>query len=274
MNLSIAIPDSSLSDEKTLENKTRKISSIARSCGIFRINEIIIYRDGKKNESDLKLFVTILKYLETPQYFRRSVFGKTNLLKFAGVLPPLKIPNQIGTSNPKEIKKNEIREAVVVRVKGQKGVDIGIGQIINYYSKHDIGKRIIVKIKNGFPNFSVKEIRKEEIPSYWSYNVKQTGNLFSVLSNWSGIKILTSRKGKRFNQQQNIDELRKSDVPVLLVFGSTDKGIHDILGNKINNLQDSKTVNFFPNQGTETVRIEEAILGCLSVLNMSAYSNK
>jgi len=274
MNLSIAIPDSALSDEKTLENKTRKISSIARSCGIFRINEIIIYRDGKKNQSDLKLFVTILKYLETPQYFRRSLFGKTNLLKFAGVLPPLKIPNQIGTSNPKEIKKNEIREAVVVRVKGQKGVDIGIGQIVNYHTKHDIGKRIIVKIKNIFPDFSVKEITKDEIPNYWSYNVKQSGNLFSVLSNWNGIKILTSRKGKQFNQLHITDELSKSDRPILVVFGSIDKGIHDILGNKINNLQDSKTVNFFPNQGTETVRIEEAILGCLSVLNMSAYSNK
>ena len=60
MKLSIAIPDSALSDEKTLENKTRKITFIARSCGIFRINEIIIYHDGKKNEGDLKLFLTIL----------------------------------------------------------------------------------------------------------------------------------------------------------------------------------------------------------------------
>jgi len=274
MNLSIAIPDSALSDEKTLENKTRKISSIARSCGIFRVNEIIIYRDGKKNESDLKLFVTILKYLETPQYFRKTVFGKTNLLKFVGVLPPLKIPNQIGTSNPKEIKKNEIREAVVVRVKGQKGVDVGIGQIINYYSKHDIGKRIIVKIKSVFPDFSVKEITKDEIPNYWSYSVKQSGNLFSVLSNWNGIKILTSRKGKLFNPERDIDTLKKSNGSVLVVFGSTDRGIHDILGNKINNLQNSKTVNFFPNQGTQTVRIEEAVLGCLSVMNTFGSSNK
>lgn len=274
MNVSIAIPDSALSDEKTLENKTRKISSIARSCGIFRINEIIIYRDGKKNETDLKLFVTILKYLETPQYFRKNTFGKTNLLKFVGVLPPLKIPNQIGTPNPEEIKKNEIREAVVVRVKGQKGVDIGVGQVINYHSKHDIGKRIIVKIKNTFPNFSVKEITKNEISNYWSYNVRQSGNLFSLLSSWNGIKILTSRKGKQLNQQQHIDELRKSNKAILVVFGSTDKGIHDILGNKINNLQDSKTINFFPNQGTQTVRIEEAVLGCLSVLNTFIHSNK
>ena len=79
MNLSIAIPDSSLSDEKTLENKTRKIASIARSCGIFKVNEIIVYRDGKVNENDSKLFITILKYLETPQYFRRHIFQKTNL---------------------------------------------------------------------------------------------------------------------------------------------------------------------------------------------------
>ena len=104
MKLSIAIPDSTLSDEKTLENKTRKIASIARACGIFRVDEIIIYRDGRDNNDDAKLFITILKYLETPQYFRRHVFGKTNLLKFAGVLTPLKIPNQIGTSDPKKYK--------------------------------------------------------------------------------------------------------------------------------------------------------------------------
>ena len=59
-----------------------------------------------------------------------------------------------------------------------------------------------------------------------------------------------------------------------MVFGSTNKGIHDILGNKINNLQNSKTINFFPEQGTETVRIEEAVLGCLSILNTISFSNK
>ena len=273
MKLSIAIPDSALSDEKTLENKTRKIASLARSCGIFRINEIIVYRDGKKNESDSKLLLTILRYLETPQYFRRDVFGKTNLLKFVGVLPPLKIPNQTGTSNPKELRKNDVREGIVVRVKGKKGVDIGVNHIIDYHSKHDVGKRIIIQIKNTFPDFSVKEITKDEIYGYWSYDVKLAGNLFSVLSGWNGMKILTSRKSIRLNQS-HIDELKKSEMPILVVFGSTDKGIHDILGNKINNLQNSKNINFFPDQGTETVRIEEAVLGCLSILNTIFFSNK
>ena len=273
MNLSIAIPDSSLSDEKTLENKTRKIASIARSCGIFKVNEIIVYRDGKVNENDSKLFITILKYLETPQYFRRHIFQKTNLLKFAGVLPPLKIPNQIGTSNANEVKKDDIREGLVVRVKGNKAIDIGVNHVINHHSKQDVGKRVIVQIKNTFPNFSVKEITKNEIPGYWSYNVRQSGNLFSLLSSWNGIKILTSRKAKNLTQSYT-EELKKSKKPILMVFGSTNKGIHDILGTKINNLQNSKVVNFFPDQGTETVRLEEAIIGSLAILNAFLSSNK
>ena len=52
-----------------------------------------------------------------------------------------------------------------------------------------------------------------------------------------------------------------------MVFGTTDKGLHDILGKKIHEIQNSKLINFFPNQGTETVRLEEALLGVLGILN-------
>ena len=135
MKLAIALPDSSVSDEKTLENKTRKIAIIARACGIFKVNEIIIYKDGKDNEQDSKLLYTVLKYLSTPQYFRRKMFPKSNLLKFAGVLPPLKTPNQIGTSNAEEIKIGDFREGLIVGLKGKKFIDIGINQLIDYHGK-------------------------------------------------------------------------------------------------------------------------------------------
>ena len=77
--------------------------------------------------------------------------------------------------------------------------------------------------------------------------MRKSGNLFSVLSDWNGTIILTSRKGKYLHQHNNLQEIKESGKPILVVFGSTDKGVHDILGNKINNLQNSKTVNFFPN---------------------------
>ena len=119
MKLAIALPDSSLNDEKTLENKTRKIAIIARACGIFKVDEIIIYKDGKENEQDSKLMHTIFKYLSTPQYFRRRIFPKSNLLKFAGLLPPLKTPNQTGTSHSDEIKIGDFREGMILGVKGK-----------------------------------------------------------------------------------------------------------------------------------------------------------
>ena len=55
---------------------------------------------------------------------------------------------------------------------------------------------------------------------------------------------------------------------MLVVFGSTEKGIHEILGGNIKKIQNSKIWNFFPNQATETVRLEEAVLGTLSILNI------
>ena len=70
-----------------------------------------------------------------------------------GALSPLKIPNQILTSDPRKIKKNDIREGVIIASNGKKFLDIGTDHSIPYHGKKEIGKRIIVKIKDGFPNF-------------------------------------------------------------------------------------------------------------------------
>ncbi|MFB5624885.1 MAG: putative RNA uridine N3 methyltransferase, partial [Nitrosopumilus sp.] len=91
MKLSVAIPQSALSDESLKIDKTRKISVLARACAIFKVDTIYIYQEGN-NKSDGGLIAMILKYLETPQFLRRRLFPKMNDLKFAGVLHPLKIP--------------------------------------------------------------------------------------------------------------------------------------------------------------------------------------
>ena len=76
MNLSIAIPDSLLVDEATKIDKTKKISIIARTCAIFRVREIFIYREGNGHRNDSTLLSTLLKYLETPQFFRKNFSQK------------------------------------------------------------------------------------------------------------------------------------------------------------------------------------------------------
>ena len=91
---------------------------------------------------------------------------------------------------------------------------------------------------------------------------------FSLLSEWKGNVIITSRKGKIATKDQ-LEKYTKSEEAVLVVFGSPEKGVHEIIGGRMNKVQNSKSLNFFPNQATETVRLEEALLGTLAILNMS-----
>ena len=109
-----------------------------------------------------------------------------------------------------------------------------------------------------------------DIKNYWGYKVKERGNLFTTLTSWTGKTILTSKKGKIFTKS-DAGKINKSNEPVLLVFGTTNKGIHEILGADIRKIQNSKIYNFFPNQATQTVRLEEAILGTLSIINSYSY---
>ena len=270
MKLSVAIPESSLSDESLKIDKTRKISVLARACSIFKIDTIYVYQDGE-NKQDGSLMVMILKYLETPQFLRRRLFPKMNDLKFAGVLQPLKIPSHITPANSKKINRGDVREGVVVSVKGKRFVDVGINQLIPFFGNASIGKRTTVQFKEGHPKFSVKEIEKSEVPSYWGYSVKERANLFSLLNEWKGNIIITSRKGKTATKEQ-ISKYTTSDQPLLLVFGSPEKGVHEILGGRMKNVQNAKALNFFPNQATETVRLEEALLGTLAIINAQSTS--
>lgn len=270
MNLSIAIPDSALSDETTKLDKTRKISEFARACSIFKINTIYIYQDGE-NKEDRNLMLTILKYLETPQFLRKRLFPKMNDLKFAGVLHPLKIPSHITPADAKKINKGDTRDGIIVSFKGRKFVDVGINQLVQFFGSEPVGKRITVQFKQVSPKFEVKLISKNETPNYWGYIVKERSNLFSLIKEWQGHTIITSRKGKIVTKDQ-VTNYTNSEKPVLIVFGSPEKGVHQILGGKMSSLQNSRTLNFFPGQATETVRLEEAILGTLSIINV--YSTK
>ena len=268
LKLSVAIPESSLSDESTKMDKTRKISVLARACAIFKVDTIYVYQEGD-NKEDGTLLVTILKYLETPQFLRKRLFPKMNELKFAGVLQPLKIPSHITPVNPKKISKGDIREGIVVNMKGKGFVDVGINQLIPYFGKENMGKRVTLQFKTGYPDFTVKEIKREEAVRYWGYSVKERANLFSLINDWRGNTIITSRKGKTATKEQ-LSKYLKSDLPTLIVFGSPAKGIQEILSSKMKNLQNAKTLNFFPNQATETVRLEEAMIGTLSIINAYA----
>lgn len=272
LKLSIAIPESALSDESLKIDKTRKVSILARACSIFKIETIYIYQDGNNYKQDGDFMVMILRYLETPQFLRKRLFPKINDLKFAGVLQPLRIPSHMTPANPKKINRGDIREGIVVSVKGKRFVDVGVNQLIQFFGKTAIGKRVTVQFKEGYPKLSIKDIRKDESEQYWGYQIKERASLFSLLNEWKGNIIITSKKGRTATKEQ-ISKYTKSDQPTLVAFGSPEKGIHEILGAKMKNVQNAKALNFFPNQATETVRLEEALLGVLAIINAQSTSS-
>ena len=182
----------------------------------------------------------------------------------------MNISNHLVTSNQKLIKNGDIRDGLVINYKGRKFVDVGIGNRIPYFGKMKSGTRIAVKVIDTKSKFAVKEISSEVVKDYWGYKVKERGNLFATLSSWTGKIILTSKKGKIFTMF-DAGKITKSNDSILLVFGTTNKGIHEILGTDIKKIQNSKIYNFFPNQATQTVRLEEAILGTLSIINSYNY---
>ena len=56
----------------------------------------------------------------------------------------------------------------------------------------------------------------------------------------------------------------------MVVFGAPKHGVHEIIAKEGASIKPYlHVVNMFPNQGTETVRLEEAVLGSLAILNSS-----
>ena len=302
MKISVAIPESSLSDESLKSAKTRKASVIARMCAIFGVDTIYVYgekdrasrlrkgrapKDGRVGgsryaRSDAELLVTVLRYMEAPQFLRKRLFSRTDELKFAGMVLPLRIPSHTTSKNPA---KGEVREGVVVPAKGGRLIDIGTGKLIPYTGRTEPGKRITIRIRETEPRITYTEIEREQIGQYWGYAVKHRASLRSLLSEWKGQTIVTSRKGRPAYGRgshtgsggmagQQRDPARyailRDQSDALVVFGSPERGVHEMLGGGVGAMSGARVLDFFPGQQTSTVRLEEAIMGVLSIINMEA----
>jgi methyltransferase len=271
-NLWITIPDSSLSDEQTKRDKSVKIAQFARACSIFRVKRIYIYHDSLSHfeKDDPHLLKTILRYLDTPQYLRKIIFPMMHQLQYAGILHPIKAPHHRVAEDMKKIKAGDVRTGVIVKVKGQLFVEVGLGSLVPFMGEGFEGKKVNVRFTDSYPNLKALQAVEEDIFDYWGYEVKEVPSISKLLT---GVEktdiIITSRKGRHFkNIEAQLAEHAKSVQNILVAFGSPKYGLHDILAKEGASTKPYRyVVNMFPNQGTETVRLEEAVLGALAILN-------
>ena len=274
--LSIAIPASVVSDTPHLREKTSKIGLIGRAGAIFRVDEIIIYSDNQKinQTADMDLIATLLSYMETPQYLRKRLFKIRSELQYAGVLPPLRTPHHPLNRKMKNLKIGEYREGVTVsRIKEDTFVDIGVEQQAMILKKRlPIGKRVTVKIVMIGKHVQVEVANRDDIPKYWGYAVTvEKNSLGNVVKNRGFDLIIgTSKYGVPLEEvgEKIAEEWRKANA-IVVAFGAPTQGLHEILKSEGLNLDDIAdfVVNTIPEQGTETVRTEEALIASLAILN-------
>lgn len=264
-NLTICIPSSILSIADTLIEKTLIAGIIARAMAIYRVNEVVIYTDRYSNKKDTLLMKELLEYVETPQYLRRYIFSISQNLKYAGLMPPLRTPH-----HPTLDSDIEFREGFVLK-SWNKGslVDIGLKEPIECPFQLPQNKRVSMKREG---NLWIP-IKKDEIPYYWGYEISvDMKGLGHYLKNSKHDYIIsTSRLGTPVNLViDRIKNILKSGKKIAILFGSPHEGLHEILKKEsidVNSISDL-VVNMVPNQGTATIRTEEALIISLAIISI------
>lgn len=268
--ISIAIPSSFISEAPDLREKTRKIGYIGRASAIFRVEEVMIYVDD--NDENAEIITKILRYQEIPPYLKKRMVSRDPILKYAGILPPLKTPHHI---NPKIYGLN-IREGIVEYSNNIKSiVDIGMDKKgIMYNSILPIRTRITVRIVEETQDYYiVKPIEKSDVEVYWGYTVKKFGSLRNLIDysiSKSYMIIGASKKGSMlYSIESELGNAMIRAGKVLLLFGGPRLDIDEIALSEGIDIDRycHYIVNFVPRQGVESIRTEEAVFIVLSIVN-------
>lgn len=268
--VSIFIPDSFLAETNDLKLKTSKVGIIGRALAVFRVDQVVIYKDlsddNGKGRNDADFIGKILSYMNTPQYLRKKAFPIMPELKHVGILPPLRTPYHPTDVNPKV---GDFRQGFTIK-RNKKGtfVDIGMENLAFCKEQLSINKIFSFKITKLAKEVIVTPDEPDDI--YWGYKTlsthKSLKNSLKLIN--PDLVIETTRYADTINSIFNELESRiENSSNIAILFGGPYSGINDE-GLDANLSWELLKINTIPHQGTETVRTEEAIISTLSIFNL------
>lgn len=265
LRIAVSIPDTVLEEKESPRDKTAKLGLIARACAIYGVDVVEVFTDPKRRGEGAKIR-RVLGYLETPQYLRKRLYPLDETLRYAGILPPLRIPSHKPRVPYDRVAVGEVREGVT---NADGTVDVGLDVAPKLSERIGAGRRVTVKFASVLPPVA-EVVRKETLKGYWGYRV-ETKTLGEVFSDPRfAVKIATSRLGTPL--ERSVGRIRaalRAADGVKLVFGSPSRGLFDMAGGELSRWA-GFVLNLFPQQQVETVRTEEAVfagLGLVSVLS-------
>jgi methyltransferase len=294
--ISIAVPGSILDNAQSAELRTYLAGQIARAACIYNIDEIVIFDDQPAaNVTTAKMsqlettdgmkiarpccvqFARILQYLECPQYLRKFFFPIHNDLKFSGLLNPLDSQHHL-----RQTSEFTYREGIVSNKPHPKGSFVNVGLLNDVLVDKQLPENLRVTVRIPLSDSKAKKLKGKIVsPSeprratgiYWGYNVRIANSISQVFSqspypDGYDVTIGTSDKG------ENVHEVEKKSLKfnhLLIVFGGL-FGLESAIENDDSMTVDDPSLlfdhyfNVVPEQGSRTVRTEEAVLITLSSL--------
>lgn len=274
--LSVALPASLVSDIPHLREKSLKVGLIGRAAAIFKVDEIIIFPDAPDvaQSRDARLISVILSYMETPQYLRKRLFKIRPELRYAGILPPLRTPHHPLADKIRDLRVGEYREGVVVSsARDGSLVVIGVERpVLAPDRRLQIDSRVTVRITELGRRPRAALASRDEIEEYWGYRVTVKDIPFGQLVKKGpfDLVVATSRYGIPIMEiEEELAGRWRESHRILVAFGAPTEGLREIVSREdleLDGVADF-VVNMIPDQGTETVRTEEAVYASLALLN-------
>ena len=284
--LSVLIPSSIVDNAQSKELRTYLIGEIARTLGIFKVSEVIIFHDKLKDNSKdyINYFIKNLQYLETPQYLRKTLFPMSDDLKLSGLMNPLESQHHL-----RKDEWSPYREGCVLDrpVNGEYSwVNIGLNKDCKINQKIPPRTRVTVKLNES--NFDPKlkyytgTVVSMSEPfikngTYWGYVVRVCETYNDIFNNSiykEGYDFIIGTSDKGENYRNANYEKKKDFKHCLIIFGGI-SGIEGMMIDDEHNQINSKDnvgknfdlyLNTCMNQGLRTIRTEEAILISLAVI--------
>ena len=277
MTRSVLVPSSLTREAEDKREATRKLGYVARAATIFRVDRLVVFPDrgGATGRFGDGFVDTVLRYAATPPYLRKEAWGRRDELEYVGVLPPLRVRSQTGSGSNGS---GSLRQGIVTEVgpDGRVRVNCGLQHPISLPVPPSMavseGERVTIRVSSREP---VRAKLVAESPP--GFAVERATIEDALTRSEAGVRIAASRLGEELTVDR-LGELaeRTADDGLTVAFGAPERGLPEILDcePRAGTIGDEPRARFdlwlntVPNQGSETIRTEEALFATLAPLTL------
>jgi len=281
--LTICIPSSVVREAEDDREATRKLGTVARAAAVFRTDRLVVFpdEDGERRRSG-EYVRTVLGYAATPPELRKDLWGERDELRYAGVLPPLRVPWRTGSPPDGG---ESTTQGLVTEVGPEGRVRVNsplrehpISLLVPSEVEVRAGERVTIRV-------SSREPVRARITGKPSAGFQVVGADLSEALADGGLAVATSRHGESLSVSR-LGELVADAAKAggyTVAFGAPERGLPEMLGCQPEDVhtavEDGRRVepdpgfdlwlNTIPSQGSGVVRTEEALFATLGSLTLT-----